>query len=75
MCCILSWGADRDPELSYRLCYQGEEDQYPEPAAAEHAGRAADQFSHLSGKRKFCENLYGYSQLEIFTSNMLPWYL
>lgn len=74
LCCVLSWGADRDPELSYRLHDQGEEDQHPEPAAAEHAGRAADQFSHFSGKRKFCENLCGCRQLRRFTSSTWPWY-
>lgn len=54
---VLSWRADSDPELSCRICDKGEEDHYPEPAAAEHAGGTADHLSYLSGKRKFCENL------------------
>jgi len=54
---VLSWRADGDPELSYCICYKGEEDYYTEPAAAEYAGRTADHFSYLSGKKKFCKNL------------------
>ena len=54
---VLSRRADGDPELSYCICYEGEEDHYTEPAAAEYAGRTADHFSYLSGKRKFCKNL------------------
>lgn len=52
---VLSGGAGSDPELSYCICYEGEEDHYTKPVAAEYARRTADHFSYLSGKRKFCK--------------------
>lgn len=52
---VLSGRAGGDPELSYCICYEGEEDHYTKPVAAEYARRNADHFSYLSGKRKFCK--------------------
>lgn len=52
---VLSGRAGGDPELSYCICYEGEEDHYTKPVAAEYARRNADHFSYLSGKRKCCK--------------------
>lgn len=52
---VLSGRAGGDPELSYCICYEGEEDHYTKPVAAEYARRNADHFSYLSGKRKLCK--------------------
>ncbi|OXB80533.1 UNVERIFIED_CONTAM: hypothetical protein H355_016323, partial [Colinus virginianus] len=52
---VLSGRANSDPELSYCICNKGEENHYTKPAAAKYAGRIADYFSYLSGKRKFFE--------------------
>lgn len=52
-----SWRAGRDPSLPSVDAHQREEDQHPEPAAAEHAGGPAAALRFVPGKHRHAQRL------------------